>query len=229
MNMTRFAATLAIATLALQSSAYAQAAQPAAVGGDLLRDAVRAVRIEAARALAGVPLQDSLRALHAQVLNEWFAARRSEAERPETHVDMAQVHARLGRASEAEAALRQALRIEPRNLAARVNLEDLQRALGRDSEAEALLRETVAQSPSAAVAWHALGLALVRSHRRADALDALTRAHELAPSEPDYAYVLAIALQESGQPKRARELIEQALRANPNAASLSELKTQLNR
>jgi len=207
--------------------ALAQIEQPAAVGGELLGDATRAVRIEAARALAGVRLDGALRTQQAQALEEWFAARQSEAERPETHVDMAQVHARLGRAADAEHELRHALRLDPRNLAARINLADLQRALGRDREAEALLRETVALTPSAAVAWHALGLALVRLDQRAAALAALGRAAELAPEEVDYVYVYAIAAREAGQLAKAREVTERALRAHPGSAELAALRREL--
>jgi tetratricopeptide (TPR) repeat protein len=157
------------------------------------------VRIEAARALADVRLEQlepSRRPQLNAALAEWLAARAVVADRPDTHVDVAQVYARRGEVARAERELQTALRIDPENLAARINLADLYRATGHDAEAERLLRQTVDQQPTAAVAWHALGLALVRLDRREEALSALAKAAELAPSERDYVTTYAVALRE---------------------------------
>ena len=49
---------------------------------------------------------------------------------------------------------------------------------------------------------HALGLLLVRQHEYTAALPLLQRASELAPDNPRYAYVYAVALNSSGSLSR---------------------------
>ena len=90
-----------------------------------------------------------------------------------------------------------ALALAPTSLPARINLADLERSTGRDREAEALLRETTQLHPKAAIAWHALGLSLVRLGHRPEAIDCLAKAAALAPGDPDYAYAYQLALREA--------------------------------
>lgn len=163
----------------------------------LLRDPLRAVRIEAARAVADAPadrLKPDERAAFDAALAELIAAEQANAERPDAQLNLGLIHARRGDAAAAEAALRRALVLEPSFTAAAVNLADLYRATGRDGDAEAVLRAAVARVPGDAAAHHALGLTLARA-RRLDAAQAeLSRAAELDPANPRYAYVEAIAL-----------------------------------
>jgi Flp pilus assembly protein TadD len=108
---------------------------------------------------------------------------------------------------------------------ARVNLADPERLTGRDAEAEALLRETVSLQPTAAVAWHALGLTLVRRGQRTEAVTALGRAFALAPADPDYAYGYALALHETGHEAEARTTLQRALAVQPGSTDLASLLT----
>lgn len=175
------------------------------LGTPLLHDRTRAVRTEAARAWIDLPvgLVGDQRPQLEAAFREWREARESTAERPEAHLDLAQVYARVGHADAAERELRRALALDPSSLPTRINLADLQRATGRDAEAEQLLRETVALQPTAAVAWHALGLTLVRLHRQREALEPLARAAQLAPEEQDYVYAYQLALRETAGAPRA--------------------------
>jgi len=196
------------------------------LGVSLLTDRARAVRVEAARALADTP-PDVLTAQQREqlmaALREWVAARLSTGERPEAHVDLAQLYTRLRRVQDAERALEHALVLDSQSLPARVNLADLKRMTGRDAEAETLLRETVELRPTASVAWHALGLALVRRGQRTEATDALGRAHALAPAEPDYAYAFGLALREAGRSSEAQSVVHRALVVTPDSAELIAL------
>jgi Doubled CXXCH motif (Paired_CXXCH_1)/Cytochrome c554 and c-prime len=100
-----------------------------------LRDPVRAVRLAAARALAGTPSEglaaDQQAALD-QGLADLVAAEMVNADRPEAHVNLASLYARLDRAADAESALRAALRLDPGFAPARAMLRELLRRLGRD-------------------------------------------------------------------------------------------------
>lgn len=182
----------------------------AALGAVLLDDPVRTVRLEATPALVGLPLPGLETAVA-----ELRASEASNADRAESHLNVGNLEARLGRPREAEAAYRRALEREPGFLPALVNLADLYRGLQRDEQAEALLREAVERHPRAAEAHHALGLCRVRRGDLDGALAHLERAFELAPEEPRFGYVLAVALRETGELARAVGVLERTQAAAP--------------
>ncbi|CAH2603721.1 Tetratricopeptide repeat protein [Rhodovastum atsumiense] len=183
----------------------------------LLNDRVRAVRVEAARALAGTEAQmtDPQRVALARGLRELLNAELVDADRSESHLNIGLLYLRLGQATQAEEAYQTALRLDPRFVPGMVNLADLDRMRGRDQEGAELLRRAIAIEPGNADAWHALGLTLVRQRNAADALQALRRANELAPGNPRYAYVYAVALNSAGMTKQAIAVLEQAHRQHP--------------
>jgi tetratricopeptide (TPR) repeat protein len=184
----------------------------------LLDDPVRAVRMEAARLLAGAPrerLTEAQRGALDRAYAEYVAAERFNADRPESHVNLALVFAAQRRMAEAEAELRTALEVDPRFVPAAVNLADLYRATGRDPDGERLLRDLLARDPRSAPAHHTLGLLLVRQQRQADALRELETAARLAPDSARYAYVYAVGLDGAGRRAQAIEVLERSLGRHP--------------
>jgi len=184
----------------------------------LLRDTVRAVRIEAARILAPLDkthLSTEQSAALDLALAEYRQAQELNADRPEAHLNLGVLQAQLGKPLEAEQAYRTALRIDPSFAPTYVNLADLYRAQRRDEEGENILRQGLAVSPNNAALHHALGLLLVRRGRQADALDALRRAAELRPDNPRYSYVFGVALHSAHQSTRALEVLRQAHEQHP--------------
>jgi predicted CXXCH cytochrome family protein len=189
----------------------------------MLADPVRSVRIEAARSLAGhseasIPLAD--RDAFTKALAEYVAVQTYNADRPEGHLNLANLHATRGDGEGALAELRLALEIDPTSVEARVNLADLYRARGVEVEAEKVLRDGIARMPRAAPLHYALGLSLVRQKRPADALRELSDARRLAPADARYAYVYAVALNDSGKPKDAMQTLQAALKQNPHDREL---------
>ena len=184
----------------------------------LLADPVRAVRMEAARGLAGEPesrLAADDRTRFARAQDEYLAALRFNADRPEAQVELGGWHAARRQGDQAIAAYRRALELDPTYVAASVNLADLLRGLGQEREAEAVLREAVKSDPSAAGALHALGLSLVRQKRGQEAIAALGQAARLAPADPRFAYVYAVALHDSGRRAEAMKTLEAAIARHP--------------
>jgi len=183
----------------------------------LLRDPVRSVRIEAARVLAG-PLE-SMSAPQRQDFDRAFAeliaAEMASAERAESHLNLSQLYLRLGRLSEAEAALKTALRLDPRFVPALVNLADLYRSQNRDDEGEQLLRQAMTLAPDSAQASHAFGLLLVRQGRRQEATEFLRKATTLEPNDARYSYAYGLALQASGDLAGAIAWLERAHQRHP--------------
>jgi predicted CXXCH cytochrome family protein len=182
-----------------------------------LQDPIRGVRIAAARALAGAgpSLPADRRADFDRALAELVASELVDADRPEAHLNLSNLYARLGRPADAEAELRTALRLDPRFVPAMVNLADLFRAQGRDADGERLLEEALRVEPANAEALHALGLLRVRQGRQKDALLLLRRAADLRPDSVRLRYVYAIALHSAGDRAGAIAMLEQAHKRRP--------------
>ena len=116
----------------------------------LLSDEVRAVRMEAARALAG-PTEQQLnpddRKPFESALNEYIAAQQFNAERPESHVNLGSLYLSRGQPDEAKAALSKAIEIDPTFGPAPIALAELHRADGQEGAAEEALRQALKVSP----------------------------------------------------------------------------------
>ena len=195
----------------------------------LLSDPIRAVRIEAARALAGVDpltMPERQRKAFMEAYQELTDAELVDGDRAEAHLNLGLLELRRGDLPAAEARYRSALRLDPSFVPALVNLADLERQRGRDAQGMELLRQALAREPDNADARHALGLALVRRRDQAGALAELRKATELAPDNARYAYVHAIALNDTGAGEEALRLLEQVHRRHPtNREALVALVT----
>ena len=177
----------------------------------LLADELRAVRLEAARLLASTADEPRL----ARALSEYEAVQRGLSERPEAHLNLAQIRVERGQPAEAEAELRTAVRLDPAFVPGWVNLAELVRGVRGDAEGEALLREGLRHAPRAAALHHSLGLALVRQQKKVEALTSLALAAELAPDDPQLGYVYAVALEDSGRGEEARSELVRVLATSP--------------
>jgi Flp pilus assembly protein TadD len=108
-----------------------------------------------------------------------------------------------------------------------VNLADLLRAAGRETDVESVLRQGISAVPADPTLHFSLGLSLVRSQRNSEALTELSRAAAVAPDEPHFAYVYAVALNETGQRVRAIEVAKKILKKFPNDAEAKSLLASL--
>ena len=99
----------------------------------LLGDPVRAVRVEAARVIAGIDPQTMTpeqRSAFASAYQELISAEMIDADRPEAHLNLGLLKTRRQQLSDAEAEYRTALRLDPKFVPAMVNLADLDRQRG---------------------------------------------------------------------------------------------------
>jgi tetratricopeptide (TPR) repeat protein len=184
----------------------------------LLSDPVRAVRIEVAEVLAGLPadnLPADVAAAFSRATDEYISAQQLNADRPEAHLNLGLLYARENHFDKAQAELKTALSLEPSFAPAAVNLADLYRAQNRDEEGERVLKDAISRSPNDASLEHALGLLMVRQHRGAQGLDLLAAAARIDPGNARYVYVYAVALNGAGQSRAAIETLESAVKAHP--------------
>jgi Flp pilus assembly protein TadD len=184
----------------------------------LLSDPVRAVRVEAARVIAGIDPQTMTpeqRGAFAGAYQELINAEMIDSDRPESHLNLGLIKTRRQQLSEAETEYRTALRLDPKFVPAMVNLADLHRQRGQDKEGAELLRAAIAIEPTNAAIKHSLGLLLVRQRNYSEALPLLREAASLDPDNARYAYVYAVALNSSGATAEARELLARTYKAHP--------------
>jgi tetratricopeptide (TPR) repeat protein len=185
----------------------------------VLEHRVRAVRIAAARALAGLRLAE-LPATNRAALERAFAEVEQSfdlsASRAGTHVEQSAFELARGKLSEAEASLKAALRLEPCLAEAHLNLADLGRQRADEPAAERSIRAALACDPKSAAAHHALGLWQVRARKPDAAIESLKNAVDLAPTDPRFAYVLAVAMAGSNRRNEAIRVLDATLRNHPN-------------
>lgn len=203
-----------------------------AAGGALLADPIRAVRIEAARALAPLAKADPAR-LPPQVvqraIDELRTSLRLNADRPEARVALATLEGDLGNHDAALAGFEAALRLDREFVPAYANLAEMQRLRGRDDLAQQTLRRGLTAVPDSAALHHALGLALVRRGERADGVRELGVAARLAPNDARYAYVYAVGLNTLGEASQAIREIDRALAHTPSDRDLLRAATLFRR
>jgi predicted CXXCH cytochrome family protein len=184
----------------------------------LLDDPIRGVRIEAASLLAAMP-QDRLtpadRQRLSRAIDDYVAAQKLNADRPEGRMNLGNLYAQQGRPSAAETEYLAARSLDPTFVPAYVSLAQLYGQEHRDAEGERVLRDALARMPADAELHHALGLNLVRQGRSAEALAEIARAAELDPANAQYAYVHAIALNSSGRVDDALKVLEESQARHP--------------
>jgi tetratricopeptide (TPR) repeat protein len=168
----------------------------------LLKDPVRAVRTEAARALTEVPtelffeihLKDFYKAL-----DEYKERQASIADRPESHLNLGIMYENIGENDMAGASYKTAIRLVDDFMPARFNLANLYNKTGRNMEAEQQFREIIALDPQNGEAYYSLGLLLSELNRLDEAVDSLAKAVELIPDRARMQYNYSLALRHLGR------------------------------
>jgi tetratricopeptide (TPR) repeat protein len=185
---------------------------------DLLDDPVRAVRIEAARVMAGSPrdkIDAPRRAAFDKAIAEYRQSLVATAERPDSQLLLGILETDVGNYDAAERAYLAAIEAAPLLAPAYINLSDLYRRQHKDSEGERPLRNAIDRMPDNPDLRHALGLLLVREKRLEDALPELQKAATLDTTNARYSYVYGVALHSAGQTEKALAVLEDARRRFP--------------
>ncbi len=152
----------------------------------LLADPLRAVRITAARGLAGIPadrLDADQRRLREQGIAGFITAQQAMADMPSAQVNLAQLYLDLGKPFEAERHYRRAIAQLPSGNDARLALARQLVDQGRGEAATQLLRDGMPASSQPGPLHFALGLIAGKAGRWAEAAAELERAASLMPDD----------------------------------------------
>jgi predicted CXXCH cytochrome family protein len=186
----------------------------AELGPKLLRDPIRSVRITAASTLASIDpvLLSAVTYTDLQAgFAEYIASQMVNAERPESHVNIANLQRVQGRFELAEQEYLTAISLNPSFVPAYVNLADLYREWNREQAAEAVLRNGLGVQANQVDLQHSLGLSLIRQQRLPEALIELEHAALSPDATPRFALVYAVALNSQGRTREAIQFLETAL------------------
>jgi predicted CXXCH cytochrome family protein len=193
-------------------------AERAPLAAPLLEDPVRAVRVAAARILAGAPRgllsSRQQRGLDA-ALREWAGGLDAMADMPSTYLNFAVLDEARGRDDRAEQSYRRALAMDPYFLPARANLATLYNRAGRNADAERELREGIRRQPEEGELHYSLGLVLAEEQHYDSAAVALRRAAQLIPQRARVRFNLALTLAKLGREAEADRVLFDANRLDP--------------
>ncbi len=193
----------------------------------LLDDSSRAVRDEALRALAGIPLialPEDRRAVFSAQIADYEKRLRDNADLPGNRLNLAVLLERQGQQIEALEQYRQALKLDPYFTPARVNLVTLANSTLRQNEAEQALREGLALQNMPTTDHgnlaYMLALLLVERSQPAEAVKWLGEAAEALPQNSRIRYNQGLLLLQMQQPEQARAALEAGLEQAPEDADL---------
>lgn len=193
----------------------------------LLDDPQRAVRDEALRALASIPLiamPEARRDSYKLAQQDYERRLRSNADLPGNRLNLAVWLERSGRQMEALEQYRQALRLDPYFSPARVNLVTLANGMLLHDDAEKALRDGVALDKSPAAdrgnLAYMLALLLVERQQPAEAARWLEEAAKAMPDTPRIRYNQGLLLLQLQQRDAAQAALMAGLERAPEDADL---------
>jgi Flp pilus assembly protein TadD len=128
----------------------------------------------------------------------------------------------------AKNAYAQVLKVEPRAALAANNLASIYADEGVNlPQAQQLAEMAVEQMPGHAEIQHTLGWVLYRQQLHGQAVRRFQQCVAVEPENPRYLYHLGLAYEKSGEPTRAREAFEKAVRINPKFLEARQALTAL--
>lgn len=176
----------------------------------LLSDPIRAVRIEAARALSSTPahlFDEKSRKAFNTALSEYITVQLINLDMPASSLNLAVLNENLRDSDQAEKYYLNALHIDPDFTPARLNLAQLYSRLNRNADAEKILQEGVHRLPTQGELQYSLGLLLAEEKRLDEAVNTLKQAAKFLPNRARVQYNYALALQQTGQRKKAEQIL----------------------
>lgn len=182
--------------------------------------AVRFVRRDETRAKKMAALNSAYQLLRSGQLGAAQAAYeqvlKQDRNLSDAWIGLASIAARQGDATTARMHYERALRINPNDAVAQAGLATLSEEQNLVSQ-ESRLRNLAARNSNDAAVQFALGNALAAQRRWAEAQQAYFLASAADPAQPDYAFNLAVSLEQMRQPAAALPHYERALRAAQDA------------
>lgn len=183
-----------------------------------LYDPVKAVRIEAAARLAGIPekdIREADRSAFATSLKEYRQAMEYNADFAPQRYNLGNLEQALGNTDEARKYYLGSIAIDDQFYPAKVNLAMLYNTGGDNEQAEKLLREVVEAQPESYEIAYSLGLLLAEMEKYDDAEKYLGRAADGLPHYSRARYNQGLSLLKLERWQKGADVLQQAVIQNP--------------
>jgi len=195
----------------------------------LLNDPVKAVRIEAARALTNVPpsqLSSKLRKQFDKAVEEFEKTALYSSDFAASRLNLGALYSRKGDFKTAEKHLKKAIDIDRDFYAARTNLAVLYSRQGKNALAEQQLRRALETDPDLANVHYSLGLLLVEQKQYNEAVEHLQKAASMMLYNSRVHYNLGQLLDFLHQYKAAEKALVKTIELEPH--NMNYLQTVAN-
>jgi Tfp pilus assembly protein PilF len=127
--------------------------------------------------------------------------------------------AQSGRNAEALVAMQKIAAANPEDHLARLWIANVHMRMGHPELAEPVYRSIAVEDPNNVDAWVGLGGALLHQDRVVECLDALMRAEQIAPENPNVVGALASAYQLAGEDRRSISYRQRLLAMSPTSTN----------
>jgi Tfp pilus assembly protein PilF len=185
----------------------------------MLYDPVKAVRMEAARRMAGISdavLDSKRKRVFLASLAEYRNSMEYSADFAFGRYNLGNLYAALKQPQKAVDHYQAAIKIDDLFYPAKVNLAMLYNQMGQNSKAEALLREVAASQPEIYEVHYSLGLLLAEEKKYAEAANQLKQAAGGMPHRARVHYNLGLLLQHLEQDSDAEAALLKARELEPD-------------
>lgn len=190
----------------------------------LLSDPILAIRIEAARLLAGVPLSSLSNADQIALKNathNLITSNTLSLDMPGANLNLAVLNENTGNTQVAEAYYLNALHIDPAFTPARLNLATLYNQTRQNENAIKTLQAGIHETPTQGELYYALGLIYAEINEFTQASNALRQASALMPKNTRIRYNYALILQKLDENEKSlQELLTLVKQAPSNTQYL---------
>jgi len=188
------------------------------LAGPLLADPALAVRLEAARLVAGVPLDalgEKQQIIAQSAIRDYQKSLFDRSDYPETQMQIAGLAMTLKRFDTAQQALRAALSMDPQLADAWLMLARIQTATRRPERARETLEQAAQRVPDNADVHFQLGIIYSTARDHARAIEALEKSLKLAGTTPALLDLLAVNHLAVGKVDKARNYAEELVKKFP--------------
>lgn len=174
----------------------------------LLSDKYKAIRVAAVNNLIGFGLKtDAFK----KALNELSLSNEVNQWRGEGNLNQSLVNYQLGDINEAEALLKQGIKVDPYFEANYINLAELYRSQNKAELEKQTLEDAVKAVPNSDLVYYSLGMLNIRLQNKLTAVKLFKKATELSPTNAQNWYIYALALDNIGQTKNGITTIKEGV------------------
>lgn len=174
----------------------------------LLNDKYKSVRVAAVNNLIGLGIDS---AAFKKALDELKASNLINQWRGEGNLNQSLVEYQLGNVQEAEALLKQGIKVDPFFEANYINLAELYRSQNKAALERQTLEEAMKAVPTSDIVHYSLGMLNIRQQNKPAAVELFKKASELAPTNTQNWYIYALALDNIGKTPSAITVLKEGL------------------